>query len=138
MNHSEDMPEPSTPELAVRLDRWLWAARFYKSRALAAEACDGGKVEVNGHVAKPHKLVRVNDSLSLTHPSGPKELKVLALSDRRGPAPEARLLYEDHSPPPPPREARPFFAPPPLRSPGLGRPTKRERRETERLRGRSQ
>jgi ribosome-associated heat shock protein Hsp15 len=123
-------------ESVVRLDRWLWAARFYKSRALAAETCDGGKVEVNGHAAKPHKLIRVNDSLSFTHPSGPKELKVLALSDRRGPAPEARLLYEDHSPPPPPREERPFFAPPPFRSPGVGRPTKRERRETERLRGR--
>jgi ribosome-associated heat shock protein Hsp15 len=133
---SEDMPAQSTPELAVRLDRWLWAARFYKSRALAAETCDGGKVEVNGHAAKPHKLIRVNDSLSFTHPSGPKELKVLALSDRRGPAPEARLLYEDHSPPLPPREERPFFAPPPFRSPGVGRPTKRERRETERLRGR--
>ena len=121
---------------AVRIDKWLWAARFYKTRSLAADACDGGKVEVNGHAAKPHKLVRVNDKLSFTHPSGPKEVTVVALSERRGPAPEARLLYEDHSPPPPPREERPFFAPPPLRIPGFGRPTKRERRETERLRGR--
>jgi ribosome-associated heat shock protein Hsp15 len=129
------MPERQTDD-TVRLDRWLCATRFYKTRALAAEACDGGKVEVNGHTAKPHKLVRVSDSISFTHPSGPKALKVLALSDRRGPATEARLLYEDHSPPPPPREPRPFFAPPPQRLPGLGRPTKRERRETERLRGR--
>jgi len=121
---------------AVRLDRWLWAARFYKSRALAAEACDSGKVEVNGHTAKPHKSVRVHDLVSFTHPSGPKELKVLALAERRGPASEARLLYEDHSPPPPPREERPFFAPPPVRLPGVGRPTKRERREIERRRGR--
>ena len=83
--------------------------RFYKTRGLAAEACDGGKVEVNGHTAKPHKLVRVNDDVSFTHPSGPKEIKVLALADRRGSATEARLLYEDHSPPPPPREPRPFF-----------------------------
>lgn len=126
----------TTPASAVRLDKWLWAARFYKSRALAAEACDGSKVEVNGHTAKPHKLVRVNDQLSFPHPSGPKEITVRALSERRGPAPEARLLYEDHSPPPPPREERPFFAPPPFRLPGLGRPTKRERRETARLRGR--
>ena len=131
------MPEQQ-PDETVRLDRWLCATRFYKTRALAAEACDGGKVEVNGHTAKPHKLVRVNDAVTFTHPSGPKEIKVLALSDRRGPASEARLLYEDHSPPPPPREPRPFFTPPPLRLPGLGRPTKRERRETERLRGRSQ
>lgn len=121
---------------AVRIDKWLWAARFYKTRSLAADACEGGKVEVNGHKAKPHKLVRVSDKLAFTHPSGPKEVTVLALSERRGPASEARLLYEDHSLPPPPREERPFFASPPLRIPGFGRPTKRERRETERLRGR--
>ncbi|MGH7962512.1 MAG: RNA-binding S4 domain-containing protein [Candidatus Binatia bacterium] len=130
-----DVVERSTTP-AVRLDRWLWATRFYKSRSLAAEACDGGKVEVNGHTAKPHKLVHVQDMVTFTHPSGHKELKVLALSERRGPASEARLLYEDLSPPPPPREERPFFIPPPLRAPGLGRPTKRERRDMERLRGR--
>jgi len=129
------MAEGTAGRDAVRIDKWLWAARFYKSRLLAAEACDGGKVEVNGHSAKPHKLVRVQDKLSFTHPSGLKEVTVIALSERRGPASEARLLYEDHSPPPPPRETRPFFVPPPLRLPGLGRPTKRERRETERLRG---
>ncbi|HKA52276.1 MAG TPA: RNA-binding S4 domain-containing protein [Candidatus Binatia bacterium] len=131
------MAEQSTTTDTVRLDRWLWSARFYKSRALAAEACDGGKVEVNGHPAKPHKLVRVHDTVSFTHPGGRKELKVLALAERRGPASVARLLYEDHSPPPPPREDRPFRAPPPFRAPGMGRPTKRERRETERLRGRT-
>jgi len=120
--------------VAVRLDRWLWASRFFKSRSLAADACDGGKVDVNGHTAKPHKLVRVNDMVTFTHPSGPKELKILALAERRGPASEARLLYEDLSPPP--REERPGFTPPPFRAPGLGRPTKRERREIERLRGR--
>lgn len=130
------MTMESTAQEAVRIDKWLCAARFYKTRSLAADACDGGKVEVNGHTAKPHKLVRVNDKLSFTHPSGLKEITVIGLSERRGPAPEARLLYEDHSPPPPPREERHFFAPPPLRPIGLGRPTKRERRETERLRGR--
>ena len=83
----------------MRADRWLWAARFYKSRSLAAEACEGGKVEVNGHTAKPHKLVRVDDTLEFPHPHGLKKLKVLAVSDKRGPATEARLLYEDHSPP---------------------------------------
>ncbi len=130
------MTMESTAQEAVRIDKWLCAARFYKTRSLAADACDGGKVEVNGHTAKPHKLVRVNDKLSFTHPSGPKEITVIGLSERRGPAPEARLLYEDHSPPPPPREERGFFTLPPLRPVGLGRPTKRERRETERLRGR--
>lgn len=128
--------QPTPPEPAVRLDKWLWAARFYKTRALAAEACDGGKVEVNGHTAKPHKLIRVHDKLSFTHPSGRKEVTVRALAERRGPASEARQLYEDHSPPPPPREERPFFVPPPFRSPGSGRPSKRERREMERVRGR--
>jgi ribosome-associated heat shock protein Hsp15 len=131
-----EKPLTTATDAAIRLDRWLWAARFYKTRALAAEACDGGKVEVNGHTAKPHKLIRVQDKLSFTHPSGPKEVVVLALSDRRGPASQARLLYEDHSPPPLPREERRFFVPPPLRPAGLGRPTKRERREIERLRGR--
>jgi ribosome-associated heat shock protein Hsp15 len=132
----KEMPVEAEGRDAVRIDKWLWAARFYKTRSLATDACDGGKVEVNGHAAKPHKLVRVNDKLSFTHPSGPKEVTVVALSERRGPASEARLLYEDHSPPPPPREERPFFAPLPSRIPGFGRPTKRERRETERLRGR--
>jgi ribosome-associated heat shock protein Hsp15 len=130
------MTMEATAQATVRIDKWLCAARFYKTRSLAADACDGGKVEVNGHTAKPHKLVRVNDKLSFTHPSGPKEITVIGLSERRGPATEARLLYEDHSPPPPPREGFRFFAPLPLRPVGLGRPTKRERRETERLRGR--
>lgn len=118
----------------MRADRWLWAARFYKSRSLAAEACEGGKVEVNGHTAKAHKLVRVDDTLEFPHPHGPKKLKVLAVSDKRGPATEARLLYEDHSPP---HDADfDFFAQPSFRSRGSGRPTKRERRETEWLRRR--
>ena len=119
---------------AVRADRWLWAARLYKSRSLAAEACEGGKVEVNGHTAKPHKLVRADDTLAVTHPHGLKKLKVRAVSEKRGPATEARLLYEDHSPPP--DASVDFFAQPFSRSRGSGRPTKRERRETEWLRGR--
>jgi ribosome-associated heat shock protein Hsp15 len=121
---------------AVRIDRWLWATRLYKSRSLAAEACDGGKVKVNGHNAKPHKLVRVNDAVSVTHPAGRKEFTVIALAERRGPASEARLLYEDHSPPPPPREERSVFVPPQFRPHGMRRPTKRERRQIEKVRGR--
>ena len=125
-------PDPGTT--AVRADRWLWAARFYKSRSLAADACEGGKVEVNGHTAKAHKLVRVDDTLAFTHPHGLKKLKVLAVSDKRGPATEARLLYEDHSPPP--DKEVDFLEQPSFRSRGSGRPTKRERRETEWLRRR--
>lgn len=123
-------------EAAVRIDRWLSATRLYKSRSLAAEACDGGKVKVNGNNAKPHKLVRVNDEVSVTHPAGWKEFKVIALAEKRGPASEARLLYEDHSPPPPPREEQGFFVPPQFRPHDMRRPTKRERRQIERVKGR--
>ena len=117
---------------SVRLDRWLWAARFYKTRSLAHAACAGGKADVNGQAAKPSRGLRVGDRLRLTLGEWQRELVVRALSERRGPATEARALYEDLSPPPP----RVRRAPPPiLRTPGLGRPTKRERRLIERLRG---
>lgn len=114
----------------VRLDRWLWAARFYRSRSLARDACGGGKVEVNGQSAKASRVVRVGDRLRLTAGEWRRELVVRALSEQRGPALAARALYEDHSPP---RPLRP--APAVLRVPGLGRPTKRERRAVDRLRG---
>ncbi len=116
----------------VRLDRWLWAARFYKTRGLAQAACAGGKVDVNGQAAKPSRLLRVGDRLRITQGEWRRELRVLALEERRGPASVARALYEDHSPPPP----RPRRLPPPvLRPAGLGRPTKRERRQLDRMRG---
>lgn len=130
--------DPSSPP-AVRADRWLWSARFYKSRSLAAEACERGKVDVNGQRAKPHKLVRAHDTIVLTHAHGPKTLKVLAVADKRGPAAQARLLYEDQSPPRPDRPSDDFrlvIDDRPVRLRGSGRPTKRERRETEWLRGR--
>jgi len=116
----------------LRLDKWLWAARFFKSRSLAAAACEGGKVDVNDHAAKPAKLVRPGDRLRLTLPGGKKLIKVLVLEDRRGPAQGARLLYEDLTPPPPP-EPLPM-RPPVYRPRGAGRPTKRERRLIERVR----
>lgn len=115
----------------VRIDKWLWAARFFKSRSLAAVACDGGKVDVNGNTAKPAKLVRPGDTLWITLRGGKKIIKVLALAARRGPALRAQLLYEDLTPPPPPE---PVPTPPPVyRSRGVGRPTKRERRLLDRL-----
>lgn len=121
-----------TPE-SVRLDRWLWAARFYKSRSLAHTACTGGKVDVNGQAAKPSRPLRPGDRVQITVGEWRRELVVRSLSARRGPATEARLLYEDFSPPPPPRSRR---LPPPIgRPPGFGRPTKRERRHLDRLRG---
>jgi ribosome-associated heat shock protein Hsp15 len=120
-------------EDSVRLDRWLWAARFYKTRGLARDACVGGKVDVNGQAAKPSRAVRIADRLQVTLGEWRRELVVRRLSERRGPAPEAQALYEDHSPPPPPRARR--IPPPVLRATGLGRPTKRERRVLDRLRG---
>lgn len=123
----------SKPTGAVRIDRWLWAARVFRSRSLAADACDGGKVEVNDVSAKPHKLVRPGDLVEVTLERGKRQLRVRELSERRGPAPVARELYEDLTPAPPPRDTRPPIV---LREPGSGRPTKRDRRETDRWRGR--
>lgn len=115
----------------VRLDKWLWAARFFKSRSLAAAACEGGKVDVNRHSAKPAKLISPGDTLRITLRGGKKIIKVLALAERRGPALRAQLLYEDLTPSPPPE---PLPMPPPVYRPrGAGRPTKRERRLLERL-----
>ena len=117
---------------SIRVDKWLWAARAFKTRSLAADACDGGKVDVNGDAAKPAKPVRAGDRVEITTPVGRRILKVIALSDRRGPAPAARALYDDLTPPAPPRARQPK---PPYRAPGAGRPTKRERRDIDRLRG---
>jgi ribosome-associated heat shock protein Hsp15 len=121
--------DPGTPSL--RIDKWLWAARFFKTRSLAGSACTGGKVDVNGEPAKPAKAVRTNDRVEVTLPGGRRIARVIALADRRGPPAVARGLYEDLTPPAPPRARQ---APPPYRPPGAGRPTKRQRRQLDRLR----
>ncbi len=118
---------------AIRLDKWLWAARFYKSRSLAHAACDGGKVDVNGQAAKPSRAIRGGDRIEMTLGEWRRELVVRALADRRGSAVVARALYDDLSPPPPPRARRP--PPAVVRMRGSGRPTKRERRLHDRIRG---
>lgn len=121
-----------SPLDSVRLDRWLWAARVFKTRSLAADACDGGKVDVNAGAAKPAKVLRPGDVVRVTLPQGRhRVLKVVGLDDRRGSAAIARGLFEDLTPPEPPRTR---LAPPPRREPGAGRPTKRERRSLDRLR----
>jgi ribosome-associated heat shock protein Hsp15 len=114
----------------VRVDKWLWAARCFKTRGLAAEACTAGHVEINGITAKPAKPVRVGDRLDVRTPGGLRVLEVVALSDKRGPAEAARKLYLDHSPPPAPRES-----PLVVRERGTGRPSKREQRQIQKLRG---
>jgi ribosome-associated heat shock protein Hsp15 len=114
----------------MRLDKWLWTARLYKSRSLAHAACEGGKVDVNAQAAKPSRTIRPGDRVDLMLGEWRREVVIKALADRRGPTAEARALYDDLSPPPwalrPPRAV--------VRAPGLGRPTKRERRLHDRLR----
>ncbi len=116
-----------------RVDKWLWRARFFKTRTLAAKICSGGRVRSGGAtVAKAHHLVRVGDVLTFAQGRYIRVIKVLALGTRRGPATEARALYEDLKPP----EASQAMPPSPggRRPAGAGRPTKRERRRIDHLR----
>ncbi|HXE58833.1 MAG TPA: S4 domain-containing protein [Gemmatimonadales bacterium] len=119
----------------VRLDKWLWAARFYKTRSLAAEAIDGGKVHVNGERVKRAKQVQVGDDVEIRQ--GPYEYRVIVrgLSERRGPAPEAAKLYEERPESKAAREAaaeRLRLASPLFES-DKRRPTKRDRRAIDRF-----
>ncbi len=116
----------------VRIDRWLCAARLYKSRTQAQEACEGGHVRINDLGVKPSHALKIGDTVRCQATRGLVIVVVLKLGEKRLSAPLARELYEDHSPPPPPKEERP--APVGLRERGAGRPTKAERRATERLR----
>lgn len=81
--------------LIVRLDKYLWAARFYKTRALATQAIDGGKVHLNGQRTKAAKRISVNDTVAINQGGILREIKVIALSDKRGPAKVAITLYEE-------------------------------------------
>lgn len=125
-------------EAEVRLDKWLWAARFFKTRSLAAEAIAGGKVQVNGDRAKRARHLEVGDEIRIR--LGPYEhvVRVRALSAHRGPASRAAELFEERPESVAAREAMALQ----LKSmhsafvPEKGRPTKRDRREIERLRGR--
>ena len=80
---------------AQRIDKWLWAARFYKTRSLAADAVEGGKVHVNSERAKPARQVKACDTVFLRKPPYEFTVQVLGLSERRGPAPQAQQLYEE-------------------------------------------
>jgi ribosome-associated heat shock protein Hsp15 len=80
---------------SVRIDKWLWAARFFKTRALAARACDLGRVQSNGQSAKAAREVRIGDMLSVTNDGGNFEVEVLLLSEVRGPASIAQTLYRE-------------------------------------------
>ncbi|MFD1199725.1 RNA-binding S4 domain-containing protein [Brucella gallinifaecis] len=118
-----------------RIDKWLFFARVVKSRSLAAKLAVGGKVRVNSQkIDQAAYQVKIGDVLTITLERHVVIYKVLTFGERRGPAPEARLLYEDMTPEPvSPMET--IEALPPRRESGAGRPTKKERRETDRLRG---
>ena len=89
------MVATETQDSAIRLDKWLWAARFFRTRTLAAEAVAGGKVKLNGERVKAAKALRVNDTLRIAIGHYEYVVRVRALSARRGPAPQAALLYEE-------------------------------------------
>jgi ribosome-associated heat shock protein Hsp15 len=119
----------------VRLDKWLWAARFFKTRSLAAQAIDGGKVDVNGERAKRARLVQAGDSVVLRRPPYEHHVIVRGLAEVRGPARAAAALFEETAAS---RQAREQLAyqlkhAPTLSFTGGGRPTKRDRRAIERL-----
>lgn len=115
-----------------RLDRWLWFARFFKSRTLAASLCSGRKIRVNREVvSKTSTAIRPGDILTFPQGRHIRVVRVVELGERRGPASEARTLYEDLSPP---EDKRAAESSPASREKGSGRPTKRERRQIERLR----
>ncbi len=119
----------------VRLDKWLWAARFYKTRGLAAEAIEGGKVELNGDRAKRGKILKLGDELRIRVSPFEYHVIVWKLSDRRGPASVAQELYEETAEGKAQRELhaeRLRSAPPPIFQ-EKGRPTKRDRRALRRL-----
>lgn len=119
-----------------RIDKWLFFARLRKSRSLAAKSVEQGDVSVNGQsVRQPSFNVKVGDTIILSLDRRDMVVKVLLPGARRGPYEEARTLYEDLTPPPLPRDERNLFEQV-ARERGAGRPTKRERRETDALRGR--
>lgn len=127
------MKEPKLTEQPVRLDKWLWAARFYKTRALAVEAIGKNRVDVNGQPAKPSRDLRVGDELTLREPGHPaRTVAVKGLSELRGPAPIAQQLYAETATSLLAREAARVARQQgvePAQAIEHGRPTKRDRRQ---------
>jgi ribosome-associated heat shock protein Hsp15 len=122
----------------IRVDKWLWVARFYKTRSLAAQEVGKGRVLVNDQPIKPAREVAVDDLISIRKDDGPVLVRVRALSSVRGPAPVARLLYEETPESVAARERAAEMrrlAPEPAHDLLAGRPTKRDRRQISLLRG---
>lgn len=122
------MPESSDK---IRVDKWLWHARFFKSRTLSGALAGSGQLRLNGQrIDKPAHSVQPGDVLTFPKAGHIRVIRIEAIGTRRGPAAEAEALYSDLSPP----QARPKAAAEPRRDPGTGRPTKRDRREIDALR----
>lgn len=119
--------------MAVRVDAWVWAVRLAKTRSQATAAVKAGHVRVNDVAAKPAQPVNIGDVVRVRLHGFEKIYRVTGLATKRGSATEAATLYEDLTPPSPPKVER---AAPVIRDRGAGRPTKRDRREIDRLRGR--
>ncbi|GAA4743966.1 DUF3558 family protein [Gordonia alkaliphila] len=118
--------------MATRVDSWIWGIRLTKTRSAAGAACRAGHVQVNGVTAKPATPVAVGDEVRVRLHGRDRIVEVVKLISKRASAPVAAECYIDNSPPPPPRE---IVAAVPRRDPGAGRPTKRDRRQMDRLRG---
>ena len=118
---------------STRVDRWLWAVRLFKTRSLATAACQGGHVRVNGAPAKPSTKVRVGDRVDARAGDDDRVLDVVTVIEKRVSAPLAAACVVDLTPPKPDAA---WVAPPLVRDRGAGRPTKRDRREIDRHRGR--
>ncbi|PRY68554.1 heat shock protein Hsp15 [Glaciihabitans tibetensis] len=122
-------------ETSARVDSWVWAVRLIKSRSLATAACRAGHVRVNGEKVKAAQPVRVGDEVRVREAGFDRIVTVKRILVKRVGAPVAAESYTDNTPPPPPREE---VALAPMRDRGAGRPTKRERRDLEKLRGRDE
>lgn len=117
----------------ARVDKWLWSVRVFKTRGMATEACRAGHVAVNRGVTKPSTTVKVGDVVTVRYDGRDRVLEVARVIEKRVGAPIAADCVVDHSPPPPPRD---LAAPGLMRDPASGRPTKRDRRQIDRLRQR--
>ncbi len=139
MNEETRQQSPSTNQEGVRLDKWLKVARIFNTRSQAAKSCEEGKVKVNGMVAKPAKVLRVGDTVTVKHMHLYRTFDVLQVTTKSHSAERARDLYREHRPELSPeaqelltllgqnKSGRPRFK---------GRPTKKQRRQLDRLRGR--
>lgn len=118
----------------IRIDKWLWAVRMFKTRSLATDACHAGRVKIDGNSVKASRTVRIGETISVQREQEKKLLRVLQLIERRVSAPEAVRCYEDISPVVPPSEFQEsvFRMPAVQRERGSGRPTKKERRHIDR------